>query len=1003
MKNRTLAVAAFALALPLSAQSPYLVKDINTTPAEHSSGSSPEWFVLDREAVYFSARSDAAGRELFRYSAGTLELVKDIQPGLPDSNPGMPKRLGEVLLFGASDASGHELWRTDGTSAGTALLKDINPGGSSKVSVLAVIGTRAILLADDGTHATALWYTDGTAAGTQFLADTNPDSVSLDRVQTRTFGGRVYVAHAAGLWTTDGTIAGTAKLASGVASVLGAAGSNVIFRLKESWPGGTSLWKTDGTIDGTTHVQNVLVSQPRSSTQTDELPAAGQWVFFVFDGSTVALWKTDGTAGGTVPVRSFPEYSYSTSFRSAPPRIAYELGAWWFDTPGGLWRSDATTAGTHQVTTQGAAHIGSAFSKVYFLSTTGGLWSTDGTTAGTERVTAMKPPFSSPLANLGGKLYFGGDSGKTGMEPWIVENGTAAGAHLLININPEPPSTPGWSNPQEIIAAGDMVHFTTWSQQNLPLYLWRSDGTDAGTVQSLRFTDYGPIRALASWNGGAYFEKRNHENMQAEIWRSDASGATLVVTLDWEVLSTAVTPNALLLTEYSRKRIVALGSGSSAVTLTDAAGRELEALGWLGLAGDHAYFAASVSRSKALYRTAGTAAVPEVVIPGFEGWVRGGAGGFIFTDCSGALCRLGTPPQTIVLSSLTGGWESQFVAAGNYVYFRRSDQLWRTDGTPAGTIPLTGGVAGPLTAVGDLVFFMGSDANGEELWRTDGTVGGTFRVADINPGPSSSQPTDFAVADGMLWFRANDGLSGLELWRSDGTAAGTVLVADLQPGSASSTPSYLEVAGRRLFFAAETAATGRELWAITLAAPPVLDAQGTATAVTLTWTAYAAAAPVVYDVYRASGSTTFAKIGTTSTTQFSDTAVTPNNAYAYRVVARGANGALSPSNTDMALTLAFTDDPLVARVTRIKAAHVNELRSAVNAARAAAGLTPHTFSTAPTIGALVRATHIGELRTALSGVFTAFSIPAPVYTDPSLTAGNAIKAAHIQELRNALK
>jgi ELWxxDGT repeat protein len=1005
LKNRYLAAAAFALALPLSAQAPFLVKDINTTPTRHFSGAEPVWFTSFGGAIYFSGSTADTGREVFRYSAGTVELVKNINPGIANGDPGVPVRLGEVLLFGATGAAGHELWQTDGTSAGTTLLKDIHPLGSSDVSVLAAVGARAILLANDGTHGTALWYTDGTADGTQFLADTNPDSVPLDVIQTRTFGGRVYVAHSAGLWTTDGTIAGTAQLAPGASSILGAVGSTVIFRTTAPPSGSTALWKTDGTIGGTVHVQNVIPSRSRTPAPTSPLATAAEWPFFVFDGSTVTLWKTDGTAAGTIPVRPFPEFSSASSFRTAPPTIAYELGVWWFDTPGGLWRSDGTAPGTYQVTTQHATSIVGAFSKIYFLARNGGFWSTDGTTVGTSQVTSVTP-LSRALTYLGGKLYFGGDDGTTGVEPWISEDGTAAGTHLLANVNPEPPSTPGWSTPMEITAAGDMVHFTTWSEHNLPLYLWRSDGTDGGTVQNLRFSDYGPIRPLGVWSGGAYFEKRNHANLQAEIWRSDASGATLAQLFDFEASSTAVTTNALLVTESTRRWIWAIGSELNAVPLTDAAGKELFNNGQLAVAGGYAYFSGHIppGGNNALYRTGGTAATTEVVIPGYEGSVLGGAGGFIFTDCSGALCRLGAPPQMIVLSSLTGGWGSQYVAAGSFVYFVRSGQLWRTDGTPAGTIPLTGGVIGPLTAVGDLLFFTAADANGEELWRTNGTAGGTSRVADINPGPASSQPSDFAAADGMLWFRANDGLSGFELWRSDGTAAGTLLVADLQPGSASSTPAYLAVAGRRLFFAAETAATGRELWAIALAAPPVLDARGSATAVTLTWTAYTAAAPVVYDVYRASGSTTFTKIGTSSTTQFSDTAVTPNNAYLYRVIGRGANGALSPfSNTDIASTRAFTDDPLLAKVTRIKAAHINELRSAINAARAAAGLAPYTFSTAPTIGALVRATHIAELRTALSSVFTALSLPAPVFTDASLTAGNAIRAAHIQELRSALK
>jgi ELWxxDGT repeat protein len=1007
LKNRLLAAAAFALALPLSAQSPYLVKDINPTPVEQFSGADPAWFIPFGNAVYFSGWAPTTGREIYRYSAGALELVTDIRPGRFGSEPSLPVRLGEVLLFRATDASDHELWQTDGTSAGTTLLKDINPSGSSNVSVLAVLGTRAVLLVDDGTHSTALWYTDGTAIGTQFLADINPESVTLNAVQARIFSGRVYLAHAGGLWTTDGTIAGTVKLAPGVCWILGAVGSDVLFRTSETLGSIGYLWKTDGTIAGTMYVQAAGVARPGGVTPTSALATASQCLFFGYDGSVVSLRTTDGTAAGTKTLRLFPEYAYSSSLWVSPPPIAYELGLWWFNTPGGLWRSDGTAAGTYQVSSQHATSLVGVFSEVYFLGRTGGFWSSDGTVPGTKLVTSLKAFLPGPLTKIGEQLYFGGDDGTTGVEPWISEDGTTGGTHLLTNMNPEPPPTPGSSDPVVTSAVGDTVHFVTMWVHNLPLFLWRSDGTEGGTVQNLRFSSYGEIQELGVLNGGAYFHKKNDSPPWAEIWRSDSSGATLVTTFDREILRSAVTPNALLLsTGIIGDGIWAIGSGNTAVRLTDASGGELVTVSYLVAEGRYAYFTATGPGGEALYRTEGTAATTEVVIPGFDGAVYGGAGGFVFASCSGAsLCRLGTPPGLIVLSSLSGGWHrSRAVAAGPYVYFLRTRQLWRTDGTAQGTIPLDVETDGnPLVAVGNIVFFSSADAGGEELWRSDGTVAGTYRVADINPGPASSQPLFLTAADGWIWFRANDGLSGIELWRSDGTAAGTALAFDLEPGSASSSPGGFKVAGRRMFFAAQTAALGRELWAMPLAAPPALDARGSATAVTLTWTAYTAAAPVTYDVYRASGNTAFTKIGTTSSTGFSDTSVSANNAYFYRVIANGANGALpASSNTDAATTIAFTDDPLVVSLTKVKAAHVNELRSAVNATRAAAGLPSFTFSSAPATGALVRASHITELRTALSAVFDAFNSPASIYTDPSLTA-KAIKAAHIQELRNALK
>ncbi|TAJ11994.1 MAG: hypothetical protein EPO68_13980, partial [Planctomycetota bacterium] len=90
---------------------------------------------------------------------------------------------------------------------------------------------------------------------------------------------------------------------------------------------------------------------------------------------------------------------------------------------------------------------------------------------------------------------------------------------------------------------------------------------------------------------------------------------------------------------------------------------------------------------------------------------------------------------------------------------------------------------------------------GVELWRTDGTTAGTQLVADIRPGAAGSDPQRFTRCADELLFTADDGVTGRELWRSDGTAAGTALVANLAAGSSSSSPTELTAVGERLFFA----------------------------------------------------------------------------------------------------------------------------------------------------------------------------------------------------------
>lgn len=97
----------------------------------------------------------------------------------------------------------------------------------------------------------------------------------------------------------------------------------------------------------------------------------------------------------------------------------------------------------------------------------------------------------------------------------------------------------------------------------------------------------------------------------------------------------------------------------------------------------------------------------------------------------------------------------------------------------------------------------------------------------------------------------------------------------------------------------------------------------------------------------------------------------------------------------------FTDDPIVPGVTRIKAIHITELRTRVNALRSQNALPPFVF-TNPTlnVGAtFVRAVHILELRTALDAVFAQLSLSAPAYTDPGLAIGGIVKAAHVSDLR----
>jgi hypothetical protein len=181
--------------------------------------------------------------------------------------------------------------------------------------------------------------------------------------------------------------------------------------------------------------------------------------------------------------------------------------------------------------------------------------------------------------------------------------------------------------------------------------------------------------------------------------------------------------------------------------------------------------------------------------------------------------------------------------------------------------------------------------------------------------------------------------------------------------------------------------------------PTGLVATATSTTqVTLTWNASAGATQ--YEVVRGTGAPIV-----TASANYTDNSVTAGNAYVYTVRALDASARRSPySAPDVATTILFTDDPVLAATTLVKGVHITELRQAANALRTAAGLPAATFTDASLPGVAAKVVHVQELRTAIAPARSTLGLTTIVYTDPTLTAGTTlVKAAHVQELRNAVK
>jgi hypothetical protein len=215
----------------------------------------------------------------------------------------------------------------------------------------------------------------------------------------------------------------------------------------------------------------------------------------------------------------------------------------------------------------------------------------------------------------------------------------------------------------------------------------------------------------------------------------------------------------------------------------------------------------------------------------------------------------------------------------------------------------------------------------------------------------------------------------------------------------------LRTAGSHVITVTDTIAptiTGSKGVTVGPPAPTGLVATAVSTGqVNLSWSA--ATTATQYEVLRSSAPGVFTTVTMTPLTTFNDTTVSPTTAYVYQVRALDAAARPSPlSAPDLATTILFTNDPAAGIV---KAVHVSELRQAVNAVRATAGLSASTFTDAALNSTIrIKAVHLQELRTALTAARSALGLSAQSFTDATLVAGTTkVKAAHVQELRTGVK
>lgn len=775
-------------------------KDIRFVSVPGSRGNNLRWYEESKRAPQQELLTQPAAAG----AATNFHLTKDINIQT-DADPvnndfifnNAYATLKGVFYFSANDGiHGSELWRSDGTEAGTYLVKDLLAGSASSFPhELVAAGNKVYFVTQDNTLTNnGLWVSDGTANGTVRLATFQRQGPGVNTAYNLTAVGNEVFYFTYGLagdpvlWKTDGTAGGTitvkdfADITSGGPLGHEAAGGLLYFTLYSNTTG-RELYRSDGTEGGTFLVKDISPGTDYFAGPVQLTAFNGQLYFADDDGSGQKLWLTDGTTTGTKPANN-GNVSVSTDY-------SYIFINAHFAVQGNNLYTAASTPATGEELYKYNPAAGFSLVKDITPGAAGGF------------------PYN--ITPAFGKIAFGYNDTIAGQnELWAVNE--TNGARLLTSGSSYQSLTPG----------NGVLYFISQAK-DAGTELWKTNGTPEGTTQVKDIytgTTSSYPQDLTYMNGTLYFNAAS-KKAGTELWQSQGNAAdTKLIT---EIDKTATSYSGLYFFNGSITDFPYLGASGA-------------------FAGKTFYFSATqLETGYELYRTDGTSrgtGLAKDIITG-----EGASYPLAFTSKNGAVyftasaSNAGISSFNIykadsignvspVASSLNSYIYSYDVADNGWVYYIEYDyvagkfRLRRTNGADTSSLTLSANVSAPngisvVKTVGNTAYFTATDANGSELWKSNGSAAGTVRVKDINIGSNGSNPYSLTVYKNNIYFGADDG-SGIALWRSNGTAGGTVKLKAIQPYGIYSNqyeyPGYFCVVDDVLYLNAYTSATGYELW-----------------------------------------------------------------------------------------------------------------------------------------------------------------------------------------------